>query len=208
MEAQEFSKKSRPFKIAKVDKKFKGIVARNLNELKAKSIKSLRIEANCDNVEITLAEDGTIIDDDDYLNTLGENTKLIIKGFDEETDDIEEDLDVTDGGMEQSGDQNVPSINLLPLSLKNKLSSKNISECVIAFVTMSNEELDFFLDIDLNLLMKELNLDEDVARVHIDNATKELLRRQELSDATQLINLFQKAKEKSDNTKRKRPLNT
>jgi len=205
------TERPRPFKIAKQHGQFKGIVAKNLKQLKEKSIVSLGLEID-DDIEISLHEDGTVIDEEDYFATLTENTKLIITVLKLELDAASDVLDVTDGpGQLSVKETEVSSAHLLPVHIKNKLYSKDLSECIIAFVTMSTEELHFFLNCDINVLMEELRLGRDITRLYIDNASKELVRREELAKATDLIKLYEKAKEKSllsGDAKRKRPLDT
>ena len=197
----------RPFKITCDCKQFKGVVAKDLKMLKEKSMKSLGFEGSSDNIEIALEEDGTIIDDDEYFATLVGNTRLLIKQNEINVPiDCIDNLDTTDGITELSEPYNIPANITFPDSLKTKLSSKNSYESVIAFVTMPNDELEYLLECDSSVLMNELNVELDVVLVYKDNASRELLRRDELTQATQLLNLFQKAREASAAThvKRKR----
>lgn len=187
---------NQPYKVAKEDRIFKGIVACGLDEFIKKSLKSLGLSSEklaFDNVVVSLDEDGTIIDDKDYFSSLKENTKFIIRVKDSSSEiemsaskqDESQYTDCVDG----------PSSQSIIRAVKKKLSSNNYAEFILAFVTMSNEELEYLINCDLNLLICELEVDQNMARLYTDNATKELIRREELLDAAKLIQLYQLAKE-------------
>lgn len=204
MEVHQISYKARPFKVALKDRKFKGIVAVNLKDLKLKSQKSLGLDSQLENINVLLSEDDTWIDDEEYFATLPDNTKLIIQDL-----NSEKEIDVVDAANEQSESQEImmSSTNKhLSDVLRSKLTSSNMVDCITSFLTMSNEELESLLSCDADTLSLELDCDKDVCEVYIDNANKELLRRQELTEAKQLLTMFERAKkfDATDGVKRKK----
>lgn len=198
----EVSYRSRPYKISKTDKEFKGIVAANLSDLKVKAIHSLGLDVDSDEVDIFLAEDDTLVDNQEYFATIPENTKLIIKA-NEEKDQVD--------GLEVSESQEIEhSTYSLSEGIRLKMSNFRSSHCIVALLRLSDEELEEIANSSFETLERDLSLDEDVARVCIDSAGKELLRRRELSDATELLSMYHKAKMRSDGvdgSKRKKPSN-
>lgn len=198
----EISYVSRPYKIAKNDRRFKGIVAANLIELKEKCIKSLSFEGLGGNdVDVYLAEDDTLIDDQDYFATVPENTKLLIR---EATD--EQDQDYVDGGQahEISESQEFSSsssrIKEIPDELGKRISNLGPTHSILSIMGMSNTELEILSNLPSNVLIEELGFDEDLARVFMDSATKELVRRNDLNEAANLLKLYERAKESKDLT--------
>lgn len=59
------------------DKKF-GVAAQSLKELIEKSRKKLEVSVNCAECRVYVAEDGTLVDDDEYLASLPPQTLLIL----------------------------------------------------------------------------------------------------------------------------------
>ncbi|XP_066930479.1 DNA fragmentation factor subunit alpha-like [Clytia hemisphaerica] len=187
----------RPYKISKNGQRFKGIVAANLAELKEKSIQSLQFEEPAESVEIFLAEDDTLVDDQDYFATIPENTKLLVKLNSIDTSD----LDHTDGPShhEVSESQEFSSRPCeIPRDLANKITQLGPSGSVLGILSMSNSELETLIGLPLNIFVEELNFDLDIARVFLDSAGKELTRRSDLNDATNLLKLYDRAKANQD----------
>ena len=66
----------KPFKVGRLDKLFKGIVATSLSELKSKSCELFGIETHA--VKVFLEEDMTEIDDEEYFTFLPEQSRILI----------------------------------------------------------------------------------------------------------------------------------
>ncbi|XP_065649109.1 DNA fragmentation factor subunit alpha [Hydra vulgaris] len=201
--------KRKPFKVAKEDKLFKGIVVSCLEELKVRciSIFGFIVHSTLD-VNVVLAEDGTLIDDEEYFGLLPENTYLIVRSKEQEK--VATSFDSTDGKLETSESQETfikTPLATIPSQVIKKLNNMSISEAMISLMTLSNEELEWILDSNISIFHKFLKVSEDELRIFYSTAEKELLRRNELTQANQLLHLYQRAKDSLDlvdSVKRKR----
>ena len=188
----EVSYRRRPYKISHCGRLFKGIVAANLSELKAKSLESLQIEDSLDDIDVFLAEDETLVDDQDYFATIPENTKLLIKKTTNSTG-----LDSVDGpaGHEISESQEFSNQSTtIPDDIILKVKQLGSTNSLMSVLSMSNNELDILSSLSLNVFVEELGFDLDIARVFLDTVMKELTRRNDLDDATNLLKLYDRAK--------------
>lgn len=200
----EVSYRNRPYKISNCGKQFKGVVAANLSELKDKSIRSFQLETVSDHVNVYLAEDETLVDDQDYFATIPENTKLLIK-----EKSLETSLDSVDGvHHEVSESQEFSSHSgVISEDIVIKLKQLGPTNSIMGVLSMSNSELEVLSNLSLPVLIEELGFDSGVARVFQDTVGKELMRRNDLEDATNLLKLYDRAKstmDKTDNGKRKK----
>eukprot|EP00795_Rhopilema_esculentum_P006912 gene6912-12524_t len=67
----------KPFKVGRLDKLFKGIVATSLSELKSKSCELFGIDTPI-GIKVFLEEDMTEIDDEEYFTFLPEQSRILI----------------------------------------------------------------------------------------------------------------------------------
>lgn len=194
MEVQKVDYTRRPFKIAKKDGIFKGCVACSLKDLKEKAIQKLEMNCKVEDVDIYLAEDNTLVDDEDYFATCKANTKLILK----KTELFFDDTDGPTKNLERTESQECKNKNIEPAEIYGKLARKNIAEGVLMISSMSVDELDYLTDQTYVNLAKELEIPKDVCEKIIDFANKEQRKRKDLAEATQLLHLFKKSMEHSN----------
>ena len=194
----EVSYKRRPYKISQSGKNFKGIVAANLSELKEKSLESLQIEESLSDVDVFLAEDGTLVDDQDYFATIPENTKLLIK----KTSTSEAGFDLVDGSAHHEVSESQEFSNksgTIPQDIVIKVKQIGPTNSIMGILSMSNNELEILSSLSLNVFVEELGFNCEVARVFLDTVVKELSRRNDLNDATNLLKLYDRARSSMDN---------
>ncbi|KAL8182331.1 UNVERIFIED_CONTAM: hypothetical protein K2H54_053370 [Gekko kuhli] len=71
--------KARPFRVCNYNRSSRrGIVASNLQELISKTLDALMITAGL--VTLVLEEDGTVVDTEDFFQSLGDNTHFMLLG--------------------------------------------------------------------------------------------------------------------------------
>jgi len=196
----------RPFKIAKDDKNFKGVVACNLKDLKEKSLTSLNLSSTVDHLNVYLCEDNTLIDDEDYFSFCAADTKFIVRENCGERENDQVDGIQTDGMLERSESLERPRRGHISQDVYRKLKSMDISNSIMVFSSLSYEDLDFISDLNPTDLAKELDISEDIADIYVDYSIKELSKRTQISDATQLLHLFKKSHHGENDTKRKKPM--
>lgn len=196
MEVQKVEYTRRPFKIAKQDGMFKGCVASSLKELKEKAVQKLEMKCKIENVHVYLAEDNTLVDDEDYFATCEANTRLILK--DKQIEFYFDDTDGTGKYLERTESQEYKNKNIDESEIYRKLEKKNIAEGILMLTSMSIDELDLLTDQTYNDLARKLKIPEDVCEKIVDFAHKEMRKRKELAEATQLLHLFKKSMEDSN----------
>ena len=75
---ESYKRAGKPFKVSGPVRRFKGVVAGSLSELKAKAVRSLELTESAGKLSVFLDEDGTEIDDEDYFQFLPEQSKLLL----------------------------------------------------------------------------------------------------------------------------------
>lgn len=178
---------SRPYKISNNGTQFKGIVAANLIDIKAKAIESLHLSG--DEFDLFLAEDNTLVDNQEYFATIPENTKLIIKS-------VKDVVDGTTHEISESQELEHGHSTLLG-GIKSKCADTDSSSCIVSLLRMTDEELDIISKSSWKAIQDEMGMQEELARVYVDSACKEMLRRKQLVDATNLLGMYHKTKENS-----------
>ena len=196
MEVQKVDYTRRPFKIAKEDAMFKGCVASSLKELKEKGVQKLEMNCKVEYVHVYLAEDNTLVDDEDYFATCEANTRLILKG--KQTELYFDDTDGSTKNLERTESQEYKNKNIELTEIYQKLARKNIAEGILTITSMSIDELDYLTDQTYDDLARILEIPRDVCEKIVDFASKEIKKRRELAEATQLLHLFKKSMEDSN----------
>ncbi|XP_058160416.1 DNA fragmentation factor subunit alpha [Dasypus novemcinctus] len=169
-----------------------GVAASSLEELRSKACDILAIDKSLAPVTLVLAEDGTIVDDDDYFLCLPSNTKFVALAGDEKwtysnsdggtawisQDSI--DIDETDSGVESKW-KNVAR------QLKKDLSS---------IILLSEEDLQMLVDVPCSDLAQEL-CQSHVTVQGLQNTLQQVLdQREEARQSKQLLELYLQALEK------------
>ncbi|XP_070615401.1 DNA fragmentation factor subunit alpha isoform X2 [Erythrolamprus reginae] len=166
-----------------------GVAAASLQELKTKACKLLAIDGASQPITLVLAEDGTIIDDDDYFLCLPQNIKFGVVAKNEKwtctgggTSWLEEEITNTDE-TDSSGEK----WKALARQLKNNLST---------IILMSEEDLQVLVDVPCSDLARELS-DNLLQTQRLQTTLQEILdRREEERQSRQLLELYLQAVEK------------
>lgn len=169
-----------------------GVAASCLEELKNKACDILAIDKSLAPVSLVLAEDGTIVDDDDYFLCLPSNTKFVALVGDEKwtysnsdggTAWISQesfDTDETDSGTGARWKN-------LARQLRSNLSS---------IILLSEDDLQVLIDVPCSELAQELNQSEATARGLQQALQQALDQREEARQSKQLLELYLQALQK------------
>uniref|UniRef100_A0A2D4JAQ3 CIDE-N domain-containing protein n=1 Tax=Micrurus lemniscatus lemniscatus TaxID=129467 RepID=A0A2D4JAQ3_MICLE len=168
-----------------------GVAASSLQELKMKACPLLAIDLASQPVTLVLAEDGTIIDDNDYFLCLPQNTKLEVVAKNEKwtspgggTTWLEEEITNTNEVDSSGGKWKV-----LARQLKNDLST---------IVLMSEEDLQALVEVPCSDLAREIS-ENPLQTQRLQASLQETLdRREEERRSRQLLELYLQAIKKED----------
>ncbi|XP_058992909.1 DNA fragmentation factor subunit alpha [Mustela lutreola] len=169
-----------------------GVAASCLEELRRKACDILAIDKSLAPVTLVLAEDGTIVDDDDYFLCLPSNTKFVALANNEKwaysnsdggTAWISQesfDVDETDSGA----------------GLKWKHVARQLKEDLSSIILLSEEDLQVLIDVPCSDLAQELC--QSCITVHgLQNTLQQVLdQREEARQSKQLLELYLQALEK------------
>ncbi|XP_002927482.2 DNA fragmentation factor subunit alpha [Ailuropoda melanoleuca] len=169
-----------------------GVAASCLEELRSKACDILAIDKSLAPVTLVLAEDGTIVDDDDYFLCLPSNTKFVALASNEKwaysnsdggTAWISQesfDVDETDSGA----------------GLKWKNVARQLKEDLSSIILLSEEDLQVLIDVPCSDLAQELC--QSCGTVQgLQNTLQQVLdQREEARQSKQLLELYLQALEK------------
>ncbi|XP_022370235.1 DNA fragmentation factor subunit alpha [Enhydra lutris kenyoni] len=169
-----------------------GVAASCLEELRSKACDILAIDKSLAPVTLVLAEDGTIVDDDDYFLCLPSNTKFVALASNEKwaysnsdggTAWISQesfDVDETDSGA----------------GLKWKNVARQLKEDLSSIILLSEEDLQVLIDVPCSDLAQEL-CQSCVTVQGLQNTLQQVLdQREEARQSKQLLELYLQALEK------------
>ncbi|XP_032249690.1 DNA fragmentation factor subunit alpha [Phoca vitulina] len=169
-----------------------GVAASCLEELRSKACDILAIDKSLTPVTLVLAEDGTIVDDDDYFLCLPSNTKFVVLASNEKwtysnsdggTAWITQesfDVDETDSGS----------------GLKWKNVARQLKEDLSSIILLSEEDLQVLIDVPCSDLAQEL-CQSCVTVRGLQNTLQQVLdQREEARQSKQLLELYLQALEK------------
>ncbi|KAF6108222.1 DNA fragmentation factor subunit alpha [Phyllostomus discolor] len=169
-----------------------GVAASCLEDLKSKAYDILAIDKSLAPVTLVLAEDGTIVDDDDYFLCLPSNTKFVALAGNEKwaysnsdggtawLSQESMDLDETDSGA----------------GLRWKNVARQLKEDLSSIVLLSEEDLQVLIDVPSSDLARELGHSR-VAVQGLQNTLQQVLdQREEARQSKQLLELYLQALEK------------
>jgi DNA fragmentation factor alpha subunit len=181
-----------------------GVAASCLEELKSKACDILAIDKTLTPVTLVLAEDGTIVDDDDYFLCLPSNTKFVALACNEKwtynnsdggTAWISQgsfDVDETDSGAQA----------------KWKNVARQLKEDLSSIILLSEEDLQVLIDVPCSDLAQELC--QSCATIQgLQNTLQQVLdQREEARQSKQLLELYLQALEKEGSilSKQKEPI--
>ncbi|XP_037021607.2 DNA fragmentation factor subunit alpha [Artibeus jamaicensis] len=169
-----------------------GVAASCLDDLKSKAYDILAIDKSLAPITLVLAEDGTIVDDDDYFLCLPSNTKFVALAGNEKwaysnsdggTAWISQesmDIDETDSGA----------------GLRWKNVARQLKEDLSSIVLLSEGDLQVLIDVPCSDLAQELGQSR-VTVQGLQNALQQVLdQREEARQSRQLLELYLQALEK------------
>ncbi|XP_019602352.2 DNA fragmentation factor subunit alpha [Rhinolophus sinicus] len=169
-----------------------GVAASCLEDLKSKACDILAIDKSLAPVTLVLAEDGTIVDDDDYFLCLPSNTKFVALASNEKwaysnsdggTSWISQEsfaVDETDSGAE----------------LRWKNVARQLKEDLSSIILLSEEDLQVLVDVPCSDLAQELG-QSCVTVQGLQNTLLHVLdQREETRQSKQLLELYLQALEK------------
>ncbi|XP_054251054.1 DNA fragmentation factor subunit alpha [Indicator indicator] len=167
-----------------------GLAASCLRELRDKACGILSIDKTGEPITLVLAEDGTIVDDEDYFLCLPPNTKFVAlaknekwssKSLDSGTAQLSAATDEVDCGVEKW--------KQLARQLKDDLSN---------IILMSEEDLQVLIDVPYSDLAEELAQSQTKIQVLQDTLQQVLDRREEERQSRQLLELYLEALKNED----------
>uniref|UniRef100_A0A8D0EXD5 DNA fragmentation factor subunit alpha n=1 Tax=Strix occidentalis caurina TaxID=311401 RepID=A0A8D0EXD5_STROC len=165
-----------------------GVAASCLRELRDKASGILAIDKAREPITIVLAEDGTIVDDEDYFLCLPSNTKFVALAKNEKWSSknsgaawLSEAVDEVDSAAEKW--------KQLARQLKDDLSN---------IILMSEDDLQVLIDIPRSDLAEELAQSQTKIQVLQDTLQQVLDRREEERQSRQLLELYLEALKNED----------
>uniref|UniRef100_A0A8D1VHJ9 DNA fragmentation factor subunit alpha n=1 Tax=Sus scrofa TaxID=9823 RepID=A0A8D1VHJ9_PIG len=169
-----------------------GVAASSLEELRNKACDILAIDKSLAPVTLVLAEDGTIVDDEDYFLCLPANTKFVALAGNEKWA-----YNNSDGGTawiaQESSDRDETDSG--PGS-KWKNVARQLKEDLSSIILLSEEDLQMLIDVPCSELAVEL-CQSCVAVQGLQNMLQQVLdQREEARQSKQLLELYLQALEK------------
>ncbi|EHB16639.1 DNA fragmentation factor subunit alpha [Heterocephalus glaber] len=171
-----------------------GVAASSVEELRNKACDILTIDKSLTPVTLVLAEDGTIVDDDDYFLCLPSNTKFVALASNEKwtysnsdggTAWISQesfDVDETDSGA----------------GVKWKNVARQLKEDLSSIILLSEEELQVLTGVPSSDLAQELCQTHAAAQGLQNTLQRVLDQREEARQSRQLLELYLRALDKKD----------
>ncbi|XP_064137337.1 DNA fragmentation factor subunit alpha isoform X2 [Loxodonta africana] len=169
-----------------------GVAVSFLEELRSKACDILAIDKSLAPVTLVLAEDGTIVDDDDYFLCLPSNTKFVALASNEKWT-----YNNSDGGTawisQESFDVDETDSGV---GLKWKNVARQLKEDLSSIILLSEEDLQVLIDVPCSDLAQELG--QSCAAVQgLQNTLQQVLdQREEARQSKQLLELYIRALEK------------
>ncbi|NXM39860.1 DFFA factor, partial [Gymnorhina tibicen] len=167
-----------------------GVAASCLRELRDKACGVLAIDKAREPITLVLAEDGTIVDDEDYFLCLPSNTKFVALAKDEKWSS--KILDSGTSWLSESADE-VDSA-----AEKWKQLARQLKDDLSNIILMSEEDLQVLIDVPRSDLAEELAQSETKIQVLQDTLQQVLDRREEERQSRQLLELYLEALKTED----------
>ncbi|NXW26738.1 DFFA factor, partial [Phaetusa simplex] len=167
-----------------------GVAASCLRELRDKASVILAIDKAREPITLVLAEDGTIVDDEDYFLCLPANTKFVALAKNEKWSS--KSLDSGTAWLSESGDEvdsGAEKWKQLARQLKDDLSN---------IILMSEADLQVLTDVPHSDLAEELAQSQTKIQVLQDTLQQVLDRREEERQSRQLLELYLEALKNED----------
>lgn len=169
-----------------------GVAASCLEELRSKACDILSIDKSLTPVTLVLAEDGTIVDDDDYFLCLPSNTKFVALASNEKWT-----YSNSDGGTAWISQESVDVDETdSGAGLRWKNVARRLKQDLSSIILLSEEDLQVLIDVPCSDLAQELC--QSCAAVQgLQNTLQQVLdQREEARQSKQLLELYLQALEK------------
>lgn len=169
-----------------------GVAASCLEDLRSKAYDILAIDKSLAPVTLVLAEDGTIVDDDDYFLCLPSNTKFVALAGNEKWV-----YNNSDGGTAWISQESVDVDETdSGAGLKWKNVARQLKEDLSSIILLSEEDLQVLIDVPCSELAQELC--QSCATVQgLQNTLQQVLdQREEARQSKQLLELYLQALDK------------
>ncbi|XP_054996496.1 DNA fragmentation factor subunit alpha [Sorex araneus] len=167
-----------------------GVAASCLEELRSKACDILAIDRSLAPVSLVLAEDGTVVDDDDYFLCLPSNTKFVALVGDEKWT-----YSNSDGGTawisQESFDETDSGVGL-----RWKNVAQRLKDDLSSIILLSEEDLQVLIDAPCSELALELSQSCASARGLQEALQRALDQREEARQSRQLLELYLQALQK------------
>nr|KAF6443463.1 DNA fragmentation factor subunit alpha [Molossus molossus] len=169
-----------------------GVAASCLEDLRSKAYDILAIDKSLAPVTLVLAEDGTIVDDDDYFLCLPSNTKFVALAGNEKWA-----YNNSDGGTAWISQESVDIDETdSGAGLKWKNVARQLKEDLSSIILLSEEDLQVLIDVPCSELAQEL-CQSCVTVQGLQNTLQQVLdQREEARQSKQLLELYLQALEK------------
>ncbi|KAM8790132.1 DNA fragmentation factor subunit alpha [Rhynchonycteris naso] len=178
-----------------------GVAASCLEDLKNKACDILSIDKSLSPVTLVLAEDGTIVDDDDYFLCLPSNTKFVALAGNEKWA-----YNNSDGGTAWISQESVDVDETdSAAGLKWKNVARQLREDLSSIVLLSEEDLQVLIDVPCSDLARELCQSCGTVQGLQDTLQRALDQREEARQSRQLLELYLQALEKEGSVLSKQP---
>ncbi|XP_056399789.1 DNA fragmentation factor subunit alpha isoform X2 [Hyla sarda] len=167
-----------------------GVAAASLQEFNEKAIKQLDVDPMQGPIALVLAEDGTIVEDEDYFLCLPEDTEFVLLTGNKKWSPC-----MTDGGTmwmaresidqdDVDGSLEIPRWKVLAAQLKQNLSN---------IILFSESDFQALIDVQTEELSREIAIPVVKAEMLKDTLQCLLDRRQEERQSKELLQLYLKA---------------
>ncbi|KFP08408.1 DNA fragmentation factor subunit alpha, partial [Calypte anna] len=168
-----------------------GLAASSLRELRRKAGDVLAIDKAKERITLVLAEDGTIVDDEDYFLCLPSNTKFEALINRENWSGTSRDSGIASFPLDEV-DSAAEKWKQLATQLKNDLSS---------IILMSEEDLQVLIDVPCSELAEELAQSQSKVQGLQDALQHVLDRREEERQSRQVLKLYLETLENENSKK-------
>ncbi|XP_074790093.1 DNA fragmentation factor subunit alpha isoform X2 [Natator depressus] len=163
-----------------------GVAASCLRELRSKACDILAIDKAWEPITLVLAEDGTIVDDEDYFLCLPPNTKFVALARNEKWTSSS-----TDGGTAWLSRESIDEVD--SGESKWKHLARQLKDDLSSIILMSEEDLQVLIDVPCSDLAQELSQNQPKTQMLQDTLQQALDRREEERQSKQLLELYMKA---------------
>nr|XP_033777960.1 DNA fragmentation factor subunit alpha [Geotrypetes seraphini] len=167
----------------------RGVAAGSLQELRSKGCVLLALDGTQEPITIVLAEDGTILEDEEYFLCLPQNTKFVFLCKRETWASSTTDRDTAWLSRDSEAEDEMDS----GVSPKWKRLARQLRQDLSSIILMSEEELQNLIDVPFHELAQELAENHLMVQSLQGSLQRVLDRREEERQSKQLLQLYLEA---------------